>query len=448
MALIKQFVQAYEREYDFYATAGRLAQQQLEGKLRANGIRAIVTSRAKRPDRLEPKLRKRAEKRAYATLEEIRDDAADLAGVRVALYFPGQRDRVNQLVLALFTPLQTAKTFPEGTLAPFVTTEGVPYEKTFSGYRATHHRVRLNESTLVDDDRRFAAARIEIQVASVLMHAWAEVEHDLVYKPLSGALSTSEHYILDELNGLVLTGELSLERLERAMDQRIQAAKAPFDNPYDLSSYLFDHVRNEFDKEASQEAMGHADWLLELLRRAGLNSAEAIKPYLDALAPDFEKRTIAEQVIDKIVSGSTERYQLLDEIRLGEAPAPTPGEQGHRALGFFINRWVALETCLTRVTRAVSGQQGTSVALTRDLRALVASNALDQRSASEIERLRRLRNNLLHGETSVGPQVIEDAGHAIERVLQGLATSPDAIMSEAAREALGRLGVAPAPVQP
>jgi ppGpp synthetase/RelA/SpoT-type nucleotidyltranferase len=25
---------------------------------------------------------------------------------------------------------------------------------------------------------------VEIQVASVLMHAWAEVEHDLVYKPV------------------------------------------------------------------------------------------------------------------------------------------------------------------------------------------------------------------------------------------------------------------------
>ena len=37
----------------------------------------------------------------------------------------------------------------------------------------------------------------------MLMHAWSEVEHDLVYKPFSGNLSASELAILDEINGLV-----------------------------------------------------------------------------------------------------------------------------------------------------------------------------------------------------------------------------------------------------
>jgi ppGpp synthetase/RelA/SpoT-type nucleotidyltranferase len=35
-------------------------------------------------------------------------------------------------------------------------------------------------------EERYSKACIEIQVASVLMHAWAEVEHDLLYKPLIG----------------------------------------------------------------------------------------------------------------------------------------------------------------------------------------------------------------------------------------------------------------------
>ena len=48
------------------------------------------------------------------------------------------------------------------------------------------------------------------------MHAWSEVEHDLVYKPLNGTLSEEELAILDELNGLVLAGEIALERLHIA----------------------------------------------------------------------------------------------------------------------------------------------------------------------------------------------------------------------------------------
>ncbi len=49
------------------------------------------------------------------------------------------------------------------------------------------------------------------------MHSWAEVEHDLVYKPINGKLSDEEYAILDEINGLVLSGEIALERLQKAM---------------------------------------------------------------------------------------------------------------------------------------------------------------------------------------------------------------------------------------
>ncbi len=41
------------------------------------------------------------------------------------------------------------------------------------------------------------------------MHAWSEVEHDLTYKPMQGTLSEEELSILDELNGLVLAGEIA-----------------------------------------------------------------------------------------------------------------------------------------------------------------------------------------------------------------------------------------------
>jgi len=50
--LIKQFLSQYKKEFDFYEMAGRIGAQQLENRLGASGIRAIVTSRAKSPNRL------------------------------------------------------------------------------------------------------------------------------------------------------------------------------------------------------------------------------------------------------------------------------------------------------------------------------------------------------------------------------------------------------------
>src|SRR5450755_3760331 len=41
--------------------------------------------------------------------------------------------------------------------------------------------------------------------------------HFQAYKPARGKLSEDEYAILDEINGLVLAGEIALERLQRAM---------------------------------------------------------------------------------------------------------------------------------------------------------------------------------------------------------------------------------------
>lgn len=63
---------------------------------------------------------------------------------------------------------------------------------------------------ILNDHRKNTDRRAsEIQVASLIMHAWSEVEHDLIYKPMQGTLSEEELSILDELNGLVLAGEIA-----------------------------------------------------------------------------------------------------------------------------------------------------------------------------------------------------------------------------------------------
>ena len=68
------------------------------------------------------------------------------------------------------------------------------------------------------------------------MHAWSEVEHDLIYKPMQGTLSEEELAILDELNGLVLTGEIALERLQAAGNEGSRTVRLPL--PTSLSLHL------------------------------------------------------------------------------------------------------------------------------------------------------------------------------------------------------------------
>ena len=119
MELLNQFIDNYKKKDSFYETAGRMAAQQLEEALRTAGIRAIVTSRAKNPARLKTKVVQRNEKRQepYRTVNEIYGDIADLSGVRVSLYFPGDREKVDRLINGLFT-VHGLKRFPGQSKPP------------------------------------------------------------------------------------------------------------------------------------------------------------------------------------------------------------------------------------------------------------------------------------------------------------------------------------------
>jgi ppGpp synthetase/RelA/SpoT-type nucleotidyltranferase len=271
MDLIGQFVARYTKEYDFYDQAARLAANKLEANLQAGGVRSIVTARAKSISRLEEKCRQRDSVRGgYSSIDEIFEDIVDLAGVRLALYFPAEIDQIDGVITRLFSLATPKKEFPD----PVKVREG----KRFSGYWATHYRIQLKEDELSDLEKRYASARIEVQVASVLMHAWAEVEHDLVYKPLAGDLSEEEYAILDQLNGLVMAGEIALERLQKAGETRVASADTKIANHYDLAVHLLSRAAGLTEEPISESGLGRVDLLFDLIRELGIDTPGLLKP--------------------------------------------------------------------------------------------------------------------------------------------------------------------------
>jgi ppGpp synthetase/RelA/SpoT-type nucleotidyltranferase len=377
MDVVDEFLRSYAREIDFNQEA-RLCGQACEQQLRAAGKRAIVTYRAKNPQRLGEKLRKRNQDKPYTDAQGITDDIIDLAGVRVALYFPTDQKEVDRIITNLFAPARPSKKFPDG-----LPKSAKNYTKQFSGYHATHYLVRLKSDALGQDQQRYTAARIEIQVASVLMHAWAEVEHDLSYKPLSGHLSIDEHAILDELNGMVLAGDIALQRLRRAFERRVDKGDAEFTNHYELAAFLY----RELQQNHGDYPLGRVDHLFQLLKAFGIDKADAVKPFLSAVITDPDHdRPIAEQLIDLFIADHPDRYAAYEDIRSRSTQAPeerTPATQA--ALGAFITEWWKLEHLL---------QQHTQVA---PFRLHLAAKALPPALREEYDWLRRARNDIVHG---------------------------------------------------
>lgn len=417
MDLISEFIARYRKEYDFYEQSCRMVSQILDTTLQSAGIRAIVTSRAKNPTRLESKVRQRTIKARYKTVEAIYEDIVDLAGVRVALYFPGEREEVGKIIRALFVLVSEPKEFP--------TSSQPSYKKRFSGYWATHYRVRIPDGTLNDSQKRYAEARVEVQVASVLMHAWSEVEHDLVYKPLQGALSDEEYAILDELNGLVLSGEIALERLQRAGELRASTHGRQFTNHYDLAASLLELGRENLSvANLNESAIGRVDVLYQLLNATGLNTPDKLADYVKVLHSDFEKRPLSEQIIDQILAENPTRYTTYEQIRLLEAPIAALTSDVSRvtqsqAIGEFVALWIDYEKRI----RIQAANKGITALGMPPMRILFSLN-LPQEVIVSAERLRRFRNQLVHGIEVPDSETIAAASAELRALLLALGASP------------------------
>lgn len=432
MGVIDDFVSEYERQFDFWEASARTARGLLETELGSAGLRAIVTSRAKSVDRLADKLQARDRETPYKSVAEIGQDIVDLAGVRVALYFPGQMDEVEQVIRATLD-VQKDRRFPSKkdaedrnaaapnpVMASGGGTQTVPgasaHLQRFSGYGARHFRVYIPESRLSAGQERYASAIVEVQVASVLMHAWSEVEHDLVYKPLEGELSSSEYALLDQLNGLVLAGEIALEQLQQAGDARVIAAETPFRNHYELAEFLRTRL-TALGTDLTDATLGRIDGLFDYLAEQSSATASSVTMYLDLLEQDFERRPVAAQLADLMLSGDESRYQAYlsamsasrhpsnrRRITAASLKADSPGTL---ALGEFVTAWVLLETQLKDIAEFDDARLPPLPTLFRQLR---ERELITPEQHMELDSMRELRNRVFHGRAGeVPPEYLSEA---------------------------------------
>jgi hypothetical protein len=345
----------------------------------------------------------------YSSVDQIYEDIVDLAGVRVALYFPLQRTLVGKRIESLFHVIKT-KNFPEG-----------PREQNrdprFIGYSATHYHVRLREDNLADVDKRFAAAKVEIQIASVLMHAWAEVDHDLVYKPEGETLSVEEYAILNQLNGLVITGEAMLESLQRLGEQRVAERKRSFSNHYDLAAYLLSQPNIVSDSPSvSASGLGRVDLLFDFLAELNMITPEQLEPYLEALHGNLESRPLAQQVVDALTAEDPERYLVYQNVRLRRYASEQEPYLFNELVGRFLSSWINLE----QLERELVPPAETPKRVLPTGRALEQAGYLDVDTRRELDFLRKMRNQLVHGIEVPSAAELDEAADQLDSIVANI----------------------------
>ena len=160
-------MERYDARKEVYQNFALEILHQLENILREEKLVCnMISSRLKDRESLSKKIDQKREK--YTKLEDI----TDIAGVRIITYYIADVSRVAEIVEQEFTVDRENSIDKSAALEP-----------DRFGYCSVHYVVEMSPERLkLREYQAYAGLKCEIQIRSVLQHAWAEIEHDLGYK--------------------------------------------------------------------------------------------------------------------------------------------------------------------------------------------------------------------------------------------------------------------------
>ncbi|HEU0085802.1 MAG TPA: hypothetical protein VFQ59_02485 [Candidatus Paceibacterota bacterium] len=153
----------YKNKSELYQEFCQAIGQVMESMLKKGAYKYHLSYRVKEFASLDEKIeRKEKNGKVYKSLKDIED----IAGVRVVFYHRSDRDELMKMLKKEF-----------GSTVKLEETSKV------SGYRSMHAIVSFSNNRLsLSEYERFKGLKCEVQLTLILDHAWAEVEHDILYK--------------------------------------------------------------------------------------------------------------------------------------------------------------------------------------------------------------------------------------------------------------------------
>jgi ppGpp synthetase/RelA/SpoT-type nucleotidyltranferase len=228
--------------------------QQCEEMLKGKEIKGMVRGRIKKYTSLHEKLKiilkdPKVNPNFEASVSSVYKDPdmGDLAGVRIGLYFPDDILKVAKEIEKHFDIKYVFGTVRGGRDA--TTDRNKDIQKHMNGtwssrgpegtiqywehygYKSWQVVVEWKGPQREELESEMAEAglwphplqpplRVEIQVGTVVTQAWAEVQHNIIYKNPEDLLATpSMIRIIDAVNGLAITTEIMLKELEQRLEQ-------------------------------------------------------------------------------------------------------------------------------------------------------------------------------------------------------------------------------------
>ena len=97
---------------------------------------------------------------------------------------------------------------------------------------------------------------------------------------------------------MVLSVEIALERLQKAVRNRVSQVGKEFNNHYELAMFLYNKLGSLTAKTQSEIVLGRVDLLFNCLKSYNFNKPEYLMEFLIQIDSDTKNRSIVNQIID------------------------------------------------------------------------------------------------------------------------------------------------------
>lgn len=279
--LKKKYIE-FSPKYDRLATN---LKQAFESFLKETGIDVVdVTYRIKTFESFWEKIQRKGYKDAFQEIE-------DICGLRIISFYPSDLEKISKIINNEFNIKESVD-------------KADLLEPDKFGYRSLHFILTLKDNWLqAPNYRGLGGLKAEVQVRTILMHAWADIEHKLAYKKKEDVPNQFKRKLY-QLSALFEIADEQFDVLRKNKEeyrQHLLSEEAKESGRFDVNQPMNLDSLQAFldfyfpDREKSDE---NTRGLLDEIMVYGVSMRELVEAYesLKDILPAIEKKIFLEEV--------------------------------------------------------------------------------------------------------------------------------------------------------
>ena len=300
-------VEEYRGLHSLYAEFAAVIHQILESSFTSRGIKvASIEARAKdlksfgrkaaEPSPIDPNQPKYKD-----PITEI----TDMAGVRAIAFFPKTLDQIDLAINNEFDVRERSDK------------RDILEQEDRLGYQSIHYLVTLKENrTLLTEYSRFRSLIAELQVRTILQHAWAEIEHDIQYKSVETIPASIRRRFIS-LAGLFEIADREFQTIQDEDERLRQSARLSvqegrLEGVEITADALKAYLDGKLGSDGRMTTFSY-EWSAKMLRRMGFMNFHEI----DECIRDYDDDRLS-RVLWGTRQGQLTRFEILLLAGMGE----------------------------------------------------------------------------------------------------------------------------------